>query len=392
MAPEGPSGWRDRYRQFKPPSDGFGDEEKAPIEGAFDSPPEDRALAEGGFPSSLLEAREAVVDVLRRQGELRTGVRSASDLTEATNILGVGVGRASASDYAAGRVRGVPGLPVLTVYLAQDRSHEHVRDVVIEELGVRAATSDDVDLVPVVTGIIEARGHNFELRPAPGGISLGHVDLPGFGTLGCLVTGRRPPRDERVMILSNNHVIAQINGGTEGDCICQPAPGDGGSCPANQVAVLDRFVPISFGGGAVNYVDGATAWAWPDRVRPEMLYMALGVPNFIPVSSQPAAAYQGMTVGKSGTKTELTVGSIREVGATAWIDYGGGNFAFFAGLITIQAAEGSLFSDKGDSGSLVWTWDVDKNPVGLFFADGGGTSFANPIDIVLAALDCDILT
>jgi hypothetical protein len=78
-------------------------------------------------------------------------------------------------------------------------------------------------------------------RPAPGGVSIGHVDITA-GTLGCLVE-----KNDEIFILSNNHVLANSNDATIGDAILQPGPYDGGGS-TDQIAVLHDFIPIQFEG------------------------------------------------------------------------------------------------------------------------------------------------
>jgi hypothetical protein len=191
------------------------------------------------------------------------------------------------------------------------------------------------------------------------------------------------------MILSNNHVLANSNAGSIGDCIAQPGPFDGGHCPADQVAILERFVPIRFD-GSVNFVDCATAWAWPDRVRRELIYISGGI-RYFNVGSTPVAAVPGLAVGKSGRTTQLTSGKITAVGVTIRVNYGSGRVGVFGDQISIRAGQGD-FSQGGDSGSLIWTWDARRAPVGLLFAGGSGTTFANRIGRVLDALDVNLYT
>src|SRR3546814_8805883 len=47
-------------------------------------------------------------------------------------------------------------------------------------------------------------------------------------------------------ILSNNHVLANSNNATPGDAVLQPGPFDGGTDPADRIASLSRFIPITF--------------------------------------------------------------------------------------------------------------------------------------------------
>ena len=237
--------------------------------------------------------------------------------------------------------------------------------------------------------MIEAQPHTFRARPAPGGVSVGHTRITA-GTLGCLARGRRSPRDRRVLILSNNHVLANSNNARFGDSIVQPGPADGGRSPRDRVAILERHVPLRYG-GAVNYVDCATAWAWPDRVRRDMVYRSGTALRYFRVSSSIRTATRGMLVGKTGRTTQLTVGRVIDLNWRGFVNYGTAGRAFFRDQLVIRGQNGD-FSRGGDSGSLIWTWDSRRNPVGLLFAGGGGLTIANKIGRVLSALDINLYT
>jgi hypothetical protein len=71
-----------------------------------------------------------------------------------------------------------------------------------------------------------------------------------------------------------------------------------------------------------------------------------------------------MLVGKSGRTTQLRAGRITDISATVRVNYGGGRQALFQDQLVIRGISGD-FSAGGDSGSLVWTWDARRNPVGL---------------------------
>ena len=66
--------------------------------------------------------------------------------------------------------------------------------------------------------------------------------------------------------------------------------------------------------------------------------------------------------------------------------------ANFRDQISIRGNNNRLFSQGGDSGSLIWTWDSVRSPVGLLFAGGGELTFANKIGRVLDALDLTLYT
>jgi hypothetical protein len=369
--------------EFRPPGDAQAQAEEA---AAAPGPAELTAV-----PPALLDAKNRLADVLRQQGAERAQAEAFADVPSGTGTIqgvAIGVGEPTGPPGASA-LFAEPGQPTLTVYVTEPTHPEQVQAMVVDDLGVSAAASDDVPVQPVVTGIIDAQPHRFRLRPAPGGISVAHFKVTA-GTFGCLTIGRTPPRNQRPLILSNNHVLANVNNAVFGDCVCQPGPADGGACPGDQVAILERFVPLSMG-GPVNYVDCATAWAWPDRVRRELMYLSGGQPAYFRIGSQPVAAQLGMAVGKSGRTTQVTSGRITAINASLWVSYGGGRSAFFEDQISIQGASGN-FSAGGDSGSMIWTWDGNRSPVGLLYAGGGGVTFANKIQRVLNALDLSLYT
>lgn len=353
------------------------------VEAAGVSPAAD-ALA--GVSPSLLQVKGAIEEQLARQATQASGASAVESFADAGNIQGVAVALGDEGDVVTAAD---PGTPTLTVYVAEPTSPDRVRSVVVDSLGVQAAAVDEVPLTVVVTGIIDAQPHRFRIRPAPGGVSAAHFAVTA-GTIGCLATGRSGDRRQRLLLLSNNHVIANSNNARYGDCIAQPGPFDGGRCPADRIAILERFVPIDFS-GAPNFVDCGTGWCWPNLVRRELVFLSGGQQRFFRIGSVPIAPALGMAVGKSGRTTQLTSGRITGVGVTINVNYGSGRIANFRDQIAIRAGSGD-FSAGGDSGSSVWTFDSARRPVGLLFAGGGGTTFANRMDRVLAALDIALYT
>lgn len=335
-----------------------------------------------GVDSQILSVKSALEKVLNSISGESDGAQSQAAMD--ANIVGVGIGLGDGVSMGAS-----PGDPVLEVYTLERESAGETRARLASVAGISALADSDFPIKAVHTGVIDAQPHRMRLRPAPGGISCGHVAITA-GTLGCLVRGRSAPRSNRLMILSNNHVLANTNAGPLGESILQPGPYDGGHHPADQVAVLERFVPINFAAGAANSVDCATGWAWPDRVRSELMYISGGVTYYFRVGATPVAAVLGMPVGKSGRTTQLTRGAITAVGATINVSYGGGRVGHFVNQIAVRSPSGD-FSAGGDSGSLIWTWDARRAPVALLFAGGGGTTFGNPIASVLASLDVQIV-
>lgn len=81
------------------------------------------------------------------------------------------------------------------------------------------------------------------------------------------------------------------------------------------------------------------------------------------------------------------MGTVQEIGVSHRVRYTNGGEAFFLGSIAIEGA--SQFGTEGDSGSLVWTWDLVRNPIGLLFSASRSRprAFANQIDLVTQSLD-----
>ena len=333
--------------------------------------------------SQILSVKAELEKLLASMTGEAAGAQSQASMD--SNIVGVGIGLGDGTS-----VSGSPGDPVLEVYTLEPESSGELRARLASVAGVSALADSDFPIHVVHTGVIDAQPHRMRLRPAPGGISCGHVAITA-GTFGCLVRGRNAPRINRLMVLSNNHVLANTNAGPLGASILQPGPFDGGKHPADQIAVLERFVPINFAAGSANIVDCATGWAWPDRVRRELMYISGGIIRYYRVGTTPVAAVLGMPVGKSGRTTQLTNGRVTAVGVTINVNYGGGRVARFTNQIAVRSPSGD-FSAGGDSGSLIWTWDARRAPVALLFAGGGGTTFANPITSVLASLDVQLVT
>jgi len=339
------------------------------------------ALAESGASDDLLALRDAVEATLMAA----SGENMALSDEASQGIVGVGIGLPDPDSLARGG--GVPGEPALTLFTMSALPQEALMVQLAQSAGTRALSSVPIQQVPV--GVVDALSHRARRRPAPGGCSVGHVNVTA-GTLGSRAIGTAAPWNNRHLILSNNHVLANSNAGRVNDSIIQPGSADGGRHPGDQIAVLAKWVPISFG-GAANFVDCAVGWAWHERIRGEQMYMSGGNVAFYRTGTAAVPASLGMIVGKSGRTTGLTQGRVTAVGVSVNVNFGGGRVALFRDQIAIQSVNANPFSAGGDSGSLIWRWAGGTNPVGLLFAGGGGTTFANPIGRVLSALAIRLL-
>jgi hypothetical protein len=207
------------------------------------------------------------------------------------------------------------------------------------------------------------------------------------GTLGAMVVNRTGRR----FILSNNHILARTNQAWPGEAIIHPGLVDQDPvCTADRgdrVANFASFVPISFEPGAVNDVDAAIAAVRDPTISAAILDIGT-------VGSEILQATPNLQVQKSGRTSGLTFGRVAAVDVSVDVGFrktcGSPTIlvARFVGQVRIIGDSG-LFTAGGDSGALVVEVREDGLPpraVGLHFAGGGGSSFANPIGRVLGCL------
>lgn len=313
-------------------------------------------------------------------------------LLDKRNVVGVGLGYKVSQGVSTGELS-----VVVSVTHKVDPSALAAEDLVPRDL-------DGVKTDVVELGVLRAlQETNARWRPsAPPGVSIGHYRVTA-GTFGCLVR-----RGSDVFILSNNHVLADVNRGRPGDPILQPGPADGGMAD-DRIAVLAEYVPLDFGmsqpecsiaewsakvlncvAGALgsrhrlravkqtpgeNRVDAALARPLsPALVSNEILH--IGAPRGV------GAAALGMAVQKTGRSTGHTRGVITQIDATMRIDYDGPSALFTGQLVA------SPMSRRGDSGAAVL--DMEGRVVGLLFAGSDAATIINPIDAVLSALNVEL--
>lgn len=361
-----------------PPAD---DSLSSGMDSGFEDP-DSEASSEGVSPSAeMLGTRQTIEAALARFA----GSEGASHARarDAANVLGVGISTGSGSDTC------LPGEPCLIVFVENETDQDAVRAEICDDMGASALSDDAFPLEVVTTGPIEALTSNrSRFRPSSGGLSVGHPQVTA-GTLGGWARGNGA-RSTRLLMVSNNHVLANSNQARFQDPILQPGTADGGRSPADRIAILERFVNIAFGGPA-NYVDAATGWCWPALVKRDHLYHVGSSPRYFRVGARSVEPRVNMMVGKTGRTTNLTNGRVTAIGVSVNVNYGGGKVAHFRDQFAVRSPGASPFSAGGDSGSFVWTWDSLRCPVGLLFAGGGGTTFCNRITRVISALDITLL-
>ncbi len=245
---------------------------------------------------------------------------------------------------------------------------------------------DRLEGLPVaveVTGMFFARSDPTSRfpRPVPIGVSTGHPAITA-GTIGARVRNATGS----VFALSNNHVYANQNDANIGDSALQPGPTDGGQDPGDRIGELYDFEPINFNGGN-NTIDAAIALSSVAELDNSTPADGYGTP-----SPTTVAAFVGQKVQKFGRTTKLTKGEVSEINVTAEICYEVWliwcvKSAIYVNQISVTPG---VFSDGGDSGSLIVTDDANKNPVGLLFAGSSTHTLANPIDAVLSRFNVSI--
>lgn len=224
-------------------------------------------------------------------------------------------------------------------------------------------------------------------RPLWIGCSVGHHKVTA-GTLGCFV--KRKGGKGPVMMLSNNHVLANENDARRGDAILQPGSMDGGRRPGDVVARLGKFIKLA--PTASNAVDAAVAVlvkggeCEPFHLEELNVQLSGLGSDFLDAGTRVAKV--GRTTGT--TRGRVTAFELNNV----VVGYDIGNVRF-DDQIEISGTGQTTFSSGGDSGSIIV--DSDGLAVGLLFAGSevGGTNdkgltYANPIHKVFDELDLEL--
>lgn len=243
----------------------------------------------------------------------------------------------------------------------------------------------EADLIPteidgIRTDVIEVGKivkHNYrtKMRPFRPGISVGHGDIT-TGTIGGIFIDN----DGELVILSNNHVLANENKAKIGDLIYQPGPSDSAQDRSDigwqepisglpYIATLKKFCQLQPSG---NTHDSAIA-----KIHPRVVQSGLINQLYPQINSRLTgfnAAIVGMQVQKCGRTTGYTTGRVLGINASFGVEYDFGNAKFDKCIVT------SAMSKGGDSGSIIQ--DMDERAIGLLFAGSSKITLANPIEIV----------
>jgi len=227
--------------------------------------------------------------------------------------------------------------------------------------------------------------------PIPAGISTGEDDICESGTIGAMVTtsgistspsheasgsasdgittyGHQYSATTPHYMLSCNHVFANENGATGATQEDQPGRYDNSCNTGNGVGALYAWNYIDPNHN--NYYDVALAECDPSQTWTPAMRGGWYTPTSAYVSPT-----VNMSVQKVGRTTGHTTGTISGINVTITVAYSNFN-ATFVNQIYVRGS----FIKSGDSGSMM----VDNNhhPVGLNFAGGSNSSFANRMDYI----------
>lgn len=277
------------------------------------------------------------------------GVGAAGGASD--NVVGIGISRRRHAGALTNE-------PVIAVYLASDLPPEHVSEMV-------PLAFEAVPVEVVTSGRFTAQGERDRQRPVSSGISASH-HLGGSGTLGFAARW-----GSQACIVSNNHVFALSNSAARGDHIMQPSPDDGGG-DGDVIGELGPWVELDFAGG-VNRVDAALACVDEALLSVDPKTVRLDVGSI--------EAVVGTEVKKTGRTTRTTRGVIVDASARVNVGYVHGTIAL-VDQVLVRGLDNRLFSDRGDSGSLVLDRGSSQ-PVGLLCGGSPAISIVNPIRHVL---------
>ncbi|SMB91351.1 hypothetical protein SAMN00808754_0426 [Thermanaeromonas toyohensis ToBE] len=323
--------------------------------------------------------------------------RYRQELMELPGVVGVGIG----NKLVRGEDTRRPALVVLV------KKKTPLSSLKREERIPKLLGKAETDVLEV--GELRLLGRTDYQRPAQPGLSIGHYKITA-GTFGAVVKDRRT---KEPLILSNNHILANITNGHDGraaigDPILQPGPYDGGT-KDQVIGYLERFIPLypeveevtcskalrlermlnaflqlwktdyrlslQKLTDAPNKVDAAVARPVSQKaITPEILEL-----GYVQGVREPQV---GMEVVKSGRSSGVTRSRVQVVQATVRVLLEEG----LKGIFEDQFITGPL-AKPGDSGSLVL--DKENYAVGLLFAGSDKTSVSNRISNVLEALQVE---
>lgn len=225
---------------------------------------------------------------------------------------------------------------------------------------------------------------NFDNDSRNGTLDQGLVTV---GTLGCFVK-----YDDKIGLLSNNHVIAGENDGRIGtDRILQQSNGTfdpqlhiGNLSKAQNLSVSPWGATMASGNVMWNEIDAAVADLISDgssRISYSQGYHPQR--NISTMITSARAPKKGDKVLKVGRTTGYTEGIVKQDRTVVGpIQYKPGP-CWFRRSFVVEGINGHKFSDRGDSGSAIVTSNGEL--LGILYAGNGQQTYCCPIDNIFSA-------
>ena len=339
----------------------------------------------------MIDAAKMVLDPVQAQKAQKAHAAAVDEFLKPekapANVVGMGYG----VKWSNGEPTGKPAILALVSQkvdkeelTAADMVPKKIGDMPTDVLAIGQPFAGQAEPMEVGVQTLAERS-----RPAPGGSSVGHTNITA-GTIGTCVydrvgtPGNPVGMPNHYYILSNNHVLANSNNATPGDAVLQPGPFDGGTDPADRIATLSRFIPITFDPPVPrflhrNLVDAALAEGEFHDLKREIHWV-----GHLQGWRPRAEVTVGTLLHKTGRTTNYTTGRITAVNATVDVNFGGGKVARFRDQILTTP-----MSAGGDSGSIVA--DRENFAVGLLFAGSPVVTILNQIQHVRSLLRIEIV-
>jgi hypothetical protein len=264
-------------------------------------------------------------------------------LLELENVVGVGTGLR----VKAGKITNQVCVQVLVQRKLPIRQL-NPKSIVPGDL---SADGGDVPTDVLEVGLPEAQQDTGRYRPVPGGCSIGPEARNSAGTLGGFACDNT---DDTIVLLTNNHVISNLDTQPALRRVVQAGRLDGGVLPGDVIGSLKRDVRVNTVANVtgappppLSVVDAAIATVDLDRTDQ---IRQLNVPAIYEIQA-PAL---NMNVQKRGRTTRLTTnGRITTINVTQTLTYRNRTRLGRIQNSFIITTNGNLFSDSGDSGSLI---------------------------------------
>jgi hypothetical protein len=325
-----------------------------------------------------------------------TLVRHAQELNQDVllgypNVIGVATGFRE-------REGKVTGALVVQVFVSRKVSDAQLNPADVVPNRVFGWEGFAVQTDVIETTVPAAQQDTTRYRPVEAGSSIGPEASVSAGTLGGWACDNT---DDTIVVLSNNHVLSNLDTLPVLRRIVQPGRLDGGVLPGDVIGALKRHnpvntvanpppagtvIPTSVVDAAIGSIDGG-------------IDIDHDVVDIGPAIYELRAPALNMNVQKRGRTTRLTTnGRITSVGMTFNCTYRNQTrISSIQNAFRITSTDGNVFSSPGDSGSLIFDQAAGQLSntlpvVGLLYAGGtfnNGTPFtdANDINAVFGALN-----